>query len=99
MVDPTPSDMASLGQVPLDRGEITCIAVALRLDAVLVTDDRDARRVAQVMGLEISGTLGALRNLVRQDQLTMQSADELLSQMIAQGCRSPVRSIADLLRG
>jgi predicted nucleic acid-binding protein len=45
----------------LDPGETSAIALALELDSVLVIlDDYKARKVAQRMGLEISGTLGVV---------------------------------------
>ncbi len=86
-----------LPQPSLDKGERACIALALRLTAVVVTDDRDARRVARSLGLEISGTLGALCNLVNHGHLTVEAADKLLTKMLSKGYRSPVTSIKTLL--
>lgn len=63
----------------------------------MVTDDRDARRVVRELGLEVSGTLGALCNLVDQRHLTIEAADELLAKMLSKGYRSPVTSIKALL--
>lgn len=70
-------------QPPLDRGEIGCLALAKANGAIAVTDDRDARKVARKLGLKISGTLGALINLIRAEQLTLAEADGLLARMIA----------------
>jgi predicted nucleic acid-binding protein len=45
----------------VDLGEASAIALAAELgDALLIVDDRRARRLALDMGLEITGTLGLL---------------------------------------
>lgn len=44
----------------LDMGERCAIAVALELGASLLVDDRAARRHAEVLGLNVLGTLGVL---------------------------------------
>ena len=64
---------------------------------MVLTDDRDARRVAQTRGVAISGTLGALVNLVDQGTLTLDQADSLLTQMKQYGYRCPVVSLRELL--
>ncbi len=100
LLDPTPLELSALEQTspPLDKGEQACIALALRLQALVVTDDRDARRVARSLGLKVSGTLGALCNLVDQGNLTIEAADKMLAKMMFKGYRSPVTSIKALLQ-
>jgi predicted nucleic acid-binding protein len=45
----------------LDEGEAHAIALAVEIgDAVLILDDKKARRVARQMGLKIVGTIGVL---------------------------------------
>ncbi len=44
----------------LDLGERCAIGVALDLRAVLLVDDRAARRHAEALGLNVLGTLGVL---------------------------------------
>lgn len=44
----------------LDLGERCAIGMALDLDAVLLVDDRAARRHAETLGLDVLGTLGVL---------------------------------------
>lgn len=101
LLDPTPLEMSALDKAceSLHEGERACIALALRLQAIVVTDDRDARKVVQALGLEISGTLGALCSLVDQKHLTIQEADEILAKMLFKGYRSPVTSVRALLEG
>ena len=96
---PTPAEISVLerSSPSLHEGERACIALALRLKALVVTDDRDARRVAKALGLGTSGTLGALCNLVDQRHLTIHAADKLLAKMRLKGYRCPVTSIKALL--
>ncbi len=81
----------------LDPGEVACIVLAISIKAVVATDDASARRVARSLGLAVSGTLGALANLVDGGYLTLALADQLLQTMIVKGYRSPVRSLAGVM--
>jgi predicted nucleic acid-binding protein len=83
----------------LRPGERTCIAVAMHRDSGLATDDRDAREVAQRLGVRVTGTLGILVLAVEQHELTLDQANELLSRMVAAGYRSPVASLDALIEG
>lgn len=53
---------ASASSFPKDmgRGEIEAIILARDNNAVLVTDDALGRRVAETLGLEVTGTVGVL---------------------------------------
>ena len=44
----------------LGQGEIEAILLAKELGALLLTDGSDARRVAEVEGIKVSGTIGVL---------------------------------------
>ena len=83
----------------LGRGEAACIALAISRQWIVLTDDRDARRAAQEAGLIVSGTLGALMNLVRGSTLSLAEADEFLATMKRRGYRSPVNSLTELDTG
>ena len=63
---------------------------------VILTDDRAARQQAMLRDVAVSGTLGVLRKLVSDGRLSLSEADEYLAAMIAQGFRSPVRSVEEL---
>ena len=80
----------------LGRGESECIALALERGWLLLTDDRDARRVAVDRAVSISGTLGSLVILVDRQVLSRTEADDHLRVMIASGYHSPVRSLSEL---
>jgi predicted nucleic acid-binding protein len=81
----------------LGQGEAECIAVAKERDGLILTDDRDARKVARSLDVPVSGTLGALMNLVRQGILTIAQADELLAGMKQHGYHSPITSLLELV--
>lgn len=98
IVDLTPSEKMlsqEIGQV-LGHGEAECIAVAQSRALFILSDDRDARRIAQIKGLVVTGTLGALMNLVRRDILSLPDADELLQIMRLRGYRCPISSLSEL---
>jgi predicted nucleic acid-binding protein len=61
-----------------------------------LTDDRDARRAAREAGLVVSGTLGALMNLVRGGALSLAETDEFLVTMKRNGYRCPLNSLSEL---
>ena len=76
--------------------EAACLAVAAHRNGRVLTDDRDARKLAAQMKIPVSGTLGVLLRLVQIDALTLPEANNMLKQMIAQGYRSPVEKLDDL---
>jgi predicted nucleic acid-binding protein len=81
----------------LGLGEAECISVTKERGGLVLTDDRDARKVARSLDVAISGTLGVLMNLVRQNILTIAQADALLEAMKRRGYHSPVDSLSDLV--
>jgi predicted nucleic acid-binding protein len=81
----------------LGAGERSCIAVVHTRGGHFVSDDADARRAAQSLGVSVSGTLGVLVLAVRRDLLTLAQANILLADMIAAGYRSPLERLDRLL--
>ena len=55
----------------LGPGEAEGLAVARSRNLLILTDDLDARRAAESFGLDLSGTLGCLRDLVRRSILSV----------------------------
>ncbi len=82
----------------LGQGERTCLAVAHLRNGLLVTDDRNARVLTRRLGVVVTGTIGILVRLVRDEHLTQGAADELLGAMIEAGFRSPVLRLAEALQ-
>jgi predicted nucleic acid-binding protein len=81
----------------LNAGEASCLAMALVRGCQFLTDDRDARELAGLLQIPISGTLGVLIRLVDIDALELGEAESLLTAMIAAGYRSPTNSLVDVL--
>jgi len=81
----------------LGAGEAECLTVAIFRNWVLLTDDLEARRMAEEMGLILSGKVGVLMKLLRSGVIDLGDADRLLQQMIAAGYHSPVDTLRDLL--
>jgi len=77
-------------------GEADGLAVAKSRNLLLLTDDLDARHLAKSLGLDLSGTLGCLRDLIKRAILDLSAADLFLARMRDRGYRSPVRSLRDL---
>ena len=81
----------------LDRGEASCLALAASRGLILATDDLAARRLAESEGVHLTGTLGVLLALVRDDGLSLSEANAMLKAMIQRGYRSPVDKLDDLV--
>jgi predicted nucleic acid-binding protein len=79
----------------LGRGEAACIALAKSRQWIILTDDRAAREA----GLIVSGTLGALMNLVRANALSLAEAYKFLATMKLSGYRCPVSLLTELDTG
>ena len=72
--------------------------MAVHRQGLFVCDDAKARREAQRHGITVTGTLGVLVLNVRQGILMLREGNALLADMIAQGYRSPVTTLDDLLK-
>lgn len=77
-------------------GEAEGLAIARSRSLLILTDDLDARRLAASLGLDLSGTLGCLRDLVKRNVVDVAAADLFLARMRERGYHSPVRSLRDL---
>jgi predicted nucleic acid-binding protein len=77
----------------LGIGESACLAIAEARGGFILTDDLAARRLAGTLSLRVTGTLGALDQLIHAGIITVDLADDLLGEMILRGYRSPVPSL------
>ncbi len=58
---PTDKSRQQVLELQLDKGEASAIALALELpESTIILDDQKARRVAEKLGLNITGTLGVI---------------------------------------
>jgi predicted nucleic acid-binding protein len=83
--------------VHLGKGKASCIALAKERNAIVVTDDRAARRQCAQVEIPVTGTLGILKASLLDGHIDLDLADKILSNMIEAGFFSPVRSIADIV--
>ena len=99
ILEPTDEEqkLAAELQQKLNTGEAECLAVAQTRETRFLSDDFAARRLAHHRGLVVSGSIGVLLMLVDEAHLSLEEADLLLSGMIDQGYRSPVKSLRELL--
>jgi predicted nucleic acid-binding protein len=81
----------------LGKGEASCIAYAKGRNAIVVTDDRTARKQCSLMKMPFTGTVGILKASVLDDHISTEQADRALRKMIKAGFCSPIRSIADIM--
>ena len=97
VVSLSPAELAVSQQFrrQVDLGEADCLALAQERNMTLYTDDRRARRLGRSLGLDITGTLGCLLELVDLSILHTDDADLLLARMRERGYRSPVSSLRD----
>ena len=81
----------------LDPGEASCLALAATRGLILATDDLAARWLAESEDVSLTGTLGILVALVRDDALSLSEANTMLETMIQRRYRSPVDKLDDLI--
>lgn len=62
----------------LDPGESAALTVALDRDAVLLTDDMDARTVATEIGVEVHGSVGVVALGHGRDRIDLAAAEAVL---------------------
>lgn len=81
----------------LDPGEAQALAVAEAAEGMVVTDDGDARAVANQRGIGLTGSIGLLVRFVENDRIT-DTADKYLKRWIDEaGFRSPARDFQRFL--
>jgi len=80
----------------IKKGEASCIALAKEQAAIVVSDDRTARKQCSLMNIPFTGTVGILKASVLDGSISLVQADESLRKMIEAVFYSPVRSIVDI---
>jgi len=81
----------------LGKGEASCLSIAISRNLKVLTDDLDARRLAQRRGVPVSGTIGILVEAVRTGILSVDEGNAMLSKMTAKGYFSPFERLDELL--
>jgi uncharacterized protein len=80
----------------LGRGESAVLCLAAQHGATAVLDDRDARRAAKTMGLDVLGTLGVVLRARAEGRI--ESASVTLKALQHHGMRLDERLVATALR-
>jgi predicted nucleic acid-binding protein len=82
----------------LDDGEAEALTIAILNGQLLVTDDSDARRLAEAYDATYTGSIGVLARAIDQEQLDAETADRWLRTWTEEyGYRSPADSVHDVL--
>ena len=50
-------------RVKLGKGEASCLAIAKNRNMKFLTDNSDARKFANILGIPVSGTIGVISSL------------------------------------
>jgi predicted nucleic acid-binding protein len=95
----TAEEQALYGELSpaLGAGEASCVAAAITRGLTLASDDLAARRMAAKRDVRLTGTIGILVRLVREDRLSLVEANAILAQMIKLRYRSPVERVDNLI--
>lgn len=80
----------------LGSGESSCIAAAHFRHAIVMTDDKMARTKCQERSIPFTGTIGIIKALCLDKQLSLREADSIHKKMMDAGFYSPVQSISAL---
>lgn len=82
----------------LDPGEAQALAVAEEAEGMVVTDDGDARTIADERSIRLTGSIGLLVRFVENNRITADTADTYLKRWINEaGFRSPARDFRRFL--
>ncbi|AAB91131.1 DUF3368 domain-containing protein [Archaeoglobus fulgidus] len=81
----------------LGKGEASCLAIAKNRKIPLLTDDFDARKVANILGVPVSGTVGVLARCVEKNLISKDEGNQILKEMIAKGFYSPISDLDEIL--
>lgn len=81
----------------IGSGEASCLAIAQHRKMTVASDDSDARRYAQQSGIPITGTLGILVHLIRQNILLLPEGNQILQEMVRNGYYAPMMSLEALI--
>ena len=97
ITDPEETNLAQILGIELGKGESECLAIAICRSYELLTDDLDARQIGFREKVRVSGSVGVLVSLVRQNVIPLYEGNQVLSEFIRKGYFSPVEALDDLV--
>lgn len=84
-------------RVKLGKGEASCLAIAKNRNMKFLTDDSDARRVANILGVSVSGTIGILVRCVEKNLISKEEGNQILKEMIVKSFYSPISDLNEIV--
>lgn len=94
---PSPEQFAHFKEILFDEGESSAFALQLEIpEAILVLDDRDARKLALKLNLKFMGTLGIIKIL--KERMMIASGKEILDDLKKAGMRLSADLEEDFLK-
>ncbi|AEA46383.1 DNA-binding protein [Archaeoglobus veneficus] len=83
-------------RVKLGKGEASCLAIAKNRNMKFLTDDSDARKVANILGVPVSGIVGVLVRCIEKSVISKEEGNQILKEMIAKGFYSPISDLEEI---
>ena len=84
-------------RIKLGKGEASCLAIAKKRNMNFLTDDFDARKIANILGVPVSGTIGVLIRCIEKGIISKEDGSRILKEMIAKGFYSPISDLSEIL--
>ncbi len=81
----------------LGKGEASCLAIAKNRNMKFLTDDSDARKAANILGIPVSGTIGVLVRCIERNIISKEEGNKILKEMIAKGFYSPISDLDEIV--
>ena len=82
----------------LGKGESSCLSIAANRGWKIVTDDIDARKIAQREETAVTGTIGILVYLIINSKIELKTGNDILRRMVEAGFYSPVDSLDEFIK-
>ena len=90
------SSLADTLRLTVDAGEAEAITLASQLQTRLIIDDVAGRRVADSLGIEVTGTLGVL--LLAKQRSLVERVDTLINALLSEDFYLSAPLVAEVLR-
>ncbi len=81
----------------LAAGESSCLAIAMHRKYDLLSDDTAVRKIALQEGIRLSGSIGVLLELIRQEKISIQTGNTILKGFIDCGYFYPADRLDEFL--
>jgi len=69
----------------IDEGEASAIILAKKINAIFFSDDKRARKTAEKLGIKISGLIGFIQKLCKNNLISKKDMEYYLNRLIEEG--------------